>query len=193
MDSVDLIEVGQYDQIKKLVDEAMKAGSDRDLGHDYIIGIEERLTKSTRDTVKTGWDPIDELMDGGLGGGELGVIVAPAGVGKTWMLCAIGAGAIKEGKTVLHYTLELSDNYVGLRYDSIFSGIANQNLKYQKDEVKRKVDEVEGELLIKYYPTKSASVTTLSSHINRIKTLGVDIDMIIVDYADILRLSLIHI
>ena len=67
MDSVDLIEVGQYDQIKKLIDEAMKAGSDRDLGHDYIIGIEERLTKSTRDTVKTGWDPIDEVMDGGLG------------------------------------------------------------------------------------------------------------------------------
>ena len=59
MDSVDLIEVGQYDQIKKLVDEAMKAGSDRDLGHDYIDGIEEGLTKSTRDTVKTGWDPID--------------------------------------------------------------------------------------------------------------------------------------
>ena len=45
MDSVDLLEVGQYDQIKKIVDEAMKAGSDRDLGHVYIEGIEERLTK----------------------------------------------------------------------------------------------------------------------------------------------------
>ena len=65
MDSVDLIEVGQYDQIKKLVDNAMKAGSDRDLGHDYIVGIEERLTQSSRTTVKTGWDPIDEVMDGG--------------------------------------------------------------------------------------------------------------------------------
>ena len=66
MNSVDLIEVGQYDQIKKLVDNAMKAGSDRDLGHDYIIGIEERLTQSSRFTVKTGWDPVDEVMDGGL-------------------------------------------------------------------------------------------------------------------------------
>ena len=86
MDSVDLLEVGQYDEIKKMVDEAMKAGSERDLGHDYIVGIEERLTKSTRDTVKTGWDPIDEVMDGGLGGGELGVVVAPAGIGKTLCL-----------------------------------------------------------------------------------------------------------
>ena len=51
MDSVDLLEHGQYDQIKKIVDEAMKAGSDRDLGHEYIEGIEERLTKSARDTI----------------------------------------------------------------------------------------------------------------------------------------------
>ena len=68
LESVDLLEVGQYDEIKKMVDEAMKAGSERDLGHDYIDGIEERLTKSSRETVKTGWDPIDELMDGGLDG-----------------------------------------------------------------------------------------------------------------------------
>ena len=185
--SVDLLENGNYDDIRKLVNDAMNAGTERNVGHEYVKHFEDRYSDTARITCPTPWDPVNELMSGGLGGGELGVVVAPAGVGKTWMLCAIGAGAVEEGKTVLHYTLELSDNYVGLRYDSIFSGIANQNLKYQKDEVKRKVEEVEGELLIKYYPTKSASVTTLSSHINRIKTLGVDIDMIIVDYADILR------
>ena len=87
MDSVDLLEVGQYDEIKKMVDEAERKGSERDLGHDYIVGIEERLTKSTRDTVKTGWDPIDDLMDGGLGSGELGVVV---GIGKTWCLQSMG-------------------------------------------------------------------------------------------------------
>ena len=129
MDSVDLIEVGQYDQIKKIVDEAMKAGSDRDLGHDYIVGIEERLTKSTRDTVKTGWDPIDEVMDGGLGKGELGVVVAPAGIGKTWCLQNIGANSVKNGLNVVHYTLELNQNYVGLRYDTVFSGVTTSDIK----------------------------------------------------------------
>ena len=187
MDSVDLIEVGQYDQIKKIVDEAMKAGSDRDLGHEYIEGIEERLTKSARDTIKTGWDPVDEVMDGGLGKGELGIVVAPAGIGKTWCLQNIGAAAVKEGLNVVHYTLELNQNYVGLRYDTVFSGITTSSIKYYQDEIKKKISQLKGTLLIKYFPTKSATVQTLSSHLKQIELSGVDIDLVIVDYADILR------
>ena len=187
MDSVNLLEVGQYDQIKKIVDEAMKAGSDRDLGHVYIEGIEERLTKSTRDTIATGWDPIDEVMDGGLGKGELGVVVAPAGIGKTWCLQNIGAAAVKEGLSVVHYTLELNQNYVGLRYDTVFSGITTSSIKYYQDEIKKKISQLKGTLLIKYFPTKSATVQTLSSHLKQIELQGIDIDLVIVDYADILR------
>ena len=187
MDSVDLIEVGQYDQIKKIVDEAMKAGSDRDLGHDYIVGIEERLTKSTRDTVKTGWDPIDEVMDGGLGKGELGVVVAPAGIGKTWCLQNIGANSVKNGLNVVHYTLELNQNYVGLRYDTVFSGVTTSDIKYYQDDVKKKIDALKGTLLIKYFPTKSASVQTLTAHLSQIEIQGVKPDLVLVDYADILK------
>ena len=187
MDSVDLIEVGQYDQIKKIVDNAMKAGSDRDLGHDYIIGIEERLTQSARDTVKTGWDPIDEVMDGGLGAGELGVVVAPAGIGKTWCLQTIASSAVKAGLNVVHYTLELNQNYVGLRYDTVFSGITTSDIKFYQDDVKKKIDALKGTLLIKYFPTKSASVQTLASHLSQIEIQGNKPDLVIVDYADILK------
>ena len=187
MDSVDLLEVGQYDEIKKMVDEAMKAGSERDLGHDYIVGIEERLTKSTRDTVKTGWDPIDEVMDGGLGGGELGVVVAPAGIGKTWCLQSMGASAVKNGLNVVHYTLELNQNYVGLRYDTIFSGVPTANIKFYQDDVKKKIDQLKGTLLIKYFPTKSATVQTLAAHLSQIEIQGSKPDLVLVDYADILK------
>ncbi len=187
MDSVDLIEVGQYDQIKKIVDNAMKAGSDRDLGHDYIDGIEERLTKSTRNTVKTGWDPIDEVMDGGLGAGELGVVVAPAGIGKTWCLQTIASSAVKQGLNVVHYTLELNQNYVGLRYDTVFSGVTTSDIKFYQDDVKKKIDALKGTLLIKYFPTKSASVQTLTSHLSQIEIQGNKPDLVIVDYADILK------
>ena len=187
MDSVDLLEVGQYDEIKKMVDEAMKAGSERDLGHDYIVGIEERLQKSTRDTVKTGWDPIDDLMDGGLGSGELGVVVAPAGIGKTWCLQSMGASAVKQGLNVVHYTLELNQNYVGLRYDTIFSGVPTANIKFYQDDVKKKIDALEGTLLIKYFPTKSATVQTLAAHLSQIEIQGTKPDLILVDYADILK------
>ena len=187
LDSVDLLEVGQYDEIKKMVDEAMKAGSERDLGHDYIDGIEERLTKSSRETVKTGWDPIDELMDGGLASGELGVVVAPAGIGKTWCLQSMGASAVKNGLNVVHYTLELNQNYVGLRYDTIFSGVPTANIKFYQDDVKKKIDQLKGKLLIKYFPTKSATVQTLAAHLSQIDIQGTKPDLVLVDYADILK------
>jgi len=165
----------------------MKAGTPVDIGHDYNVGIEERLTKSTRVTIKTPWDIIDEVMDGGLGEGELGVVVAPAGVGKTWVLQTIAAGAIKRGFTIAHYTLELNETYVGLRYDTIFSGISTQNIKFQKEEVKKIIDSLKGRMIIKSYPTRAASVNTISAHLKQLELKNIIPDMVIVDYADILK------
>ena len=127
------------------------------------------------------------MADGGLGSGELGVMVAPAGIGKSWALANVGANAVKAGKTVLHYTLELNQAYVGLRYDSIFTGIAAQDLKYNLDEVKKRLKQIPGELIIKYYPTKAAGVMSLAAHIEKCKMQGKKPDMVIVDYADLLR------
>ena len=186
--SVDIMESnGDYELIKKLVDDALNAGTERNIGHEYIEHVEDRYSETARSTVSTGWEVIDELTQGGLGGGELGVIVAPAGVGKTWVLAAIGGNAMKTGKHIVHYSLELNEAYVGLRYDSIFTGIANQNLKFHKDDVISEMDKLKGDLVIKYYPTKSASVNTLSAHLKRITTLGTQVDMVVVDYADILK------
>ena len=186
--SVDILESnGDYEQIKRLVDDALNAGTERNIGHEYIEHIEDRYSETARITVPTGWDVIDDLTQGGLGAGELGVIVAPAGVGKTWVLAAIGANSMKRGRHIVHYSLELNEAYVGLRYDSIFTGIANQNLKYHKDDVQSEMDKLKGDLVIKYYPTKSASVNTLSAHLKRLTTLGTKIDMVVVDYADILK------
>ena len=186
LESVDLLENKDYDGIKSIIDEAMKAGTSRDLGHDYITSLETRLEESARSTVKTPWDVIDDIMDGGLGEGELGVIVAPAGIGKSWTLQAIGAGALRENKTVVHYTLELNENYVGLRYDSIFSGVTTANIKYHKEEVKKKIEKLPGRLLIKYFPTKAATVQTLGAHLKQIELSGTKPDIVLVDYADIL-------
>ena len=186
LNSVELLENKDYDGIKSIIDEAMKAGSTRDLGHDYLVSLEDRLTQSARITVKTPWDIVNEIIDGGLGVGELGVVVAPAGIGKSWTLQCIGAGALRDGKTVVHYTLELNENYVGLRYDSIFSGVTTANIKYYKEDVKSKLEKLPGKLLIKYFPTKSASVQTISAHLKQIELSGVKPDLVIVDYADIL-------
>ena len=73
--------------------------------------------------------------NGGLGGGELGVLVAPAGIGKTWCLQSLASHLVKQGKTVVHYTLELNEAYVGLRYDTVFSGTPTANIKFYQDDV----------------------------------------------------------
>ena len=186
LESVDMLENKNYDGIKSIIDEAMKAGTTRDLGHDYIPSLETRLSESARITVKTPWDVINDIIDGGLGAGELGVIVAPAGIGKSWTLQALGSDVVKSGKTVVHYSLELNENYVGLRYDSIFSGVTTSNIKYHKEEVEKRISKLPGKLLIKYFPTKAASVQTIGAHLKQIELSGVDIDVVIVDYADIL-------
>ena len=186
LESVELLENKNYDGIKSIIDDAMKAGTTRDLGHDYVPSLEARLEESARITVKTPWDVINDITDGGLGPGELGVVVAPAGIGKSWTLQALGSEVIKKGKTVVHYSLELNENYVGLRYDSIFSGVTTANIKYHKEDVQKKISKLPGKLLIKYFPTKAASVQTLGSHLKQIELSGIDVDMVIVDYADIL-------
>mgnify|MGYP003633906336 FL=1 len=178
---------GNTDEIKSLIDSAMQAGVERNLGHDYLVDIEERYSDTARITSPTPWDIINELMQGGLGAGELGVVVAPAGIGKSWVLSAMGAYAISQGLNVVHYTLELNEAYVGLRYDSIFSGVESQNLKYHKEEVIEKLDKLEGSLTIKYYPTKACTVNTLSAHLKKVTTFGTKVDMVLVDYADIMK------
>ena len=189
MESVDHLKSGQYDKIKHVVDVAMKAGMERNIGHEYMVDIEKRMSQMARKTVKTNWTEVDSIMDGGLAGGELGIITACAGSGKSWVLAKMGAEAMKQGKNVLHYTLELNENYVGLRYDACFTGIDFQNIRNNIDIVKKKIAGVPGKLIIKYYPIKTVSAHSLKLHAERIQTLGTKVDMIIVDYADILRPS----
>ncbi len=187
IESVELLKVNDFDRIKGKIDGALKAGTERNVGHEYKDDIEERYKDSVRNVVKTGWDVIDDIADGGLGKGELGVFVAPAGIGKSWALVNVGANAAKAGLNVIHYTLELNEAYVGLRYDSVFTGISAQDLKYSIDEVKKLVGKMDGNLIIKQYPTKSASVSSIGAHIEKCKMQGMKPDMVIVDYADLLR------
>lgn len=187
MDSVELIRNGEYDKISHIVQDALKAGMERNVGHDYMVDIENRMSQMARKTLKTNWEVIDSIMDGGLASGELGVVTACAGAGKSWVLAKLGTEAMKQGKNVLHVTLELNENYVGLRYDACFTGIDFQNIRNNVDIVKQKISQVPGKLIIKYFPIKTVSAHTLKVHAERIQMLGTKIDMMIVDYADILR------
>jgi replicative DNA helicase len=187
LESVDHLKTGNYEQVKTLVDNAMKAGMERNIGHEYMVDVEKRMSVMARNTIKTNWTEIDTIMDGGLAAGELGIVTACAGAGKSWVLAKLGAEAMKQGKNVVHITLELNENYVGLRYDSCFTGIDFQNIRNNVDIVRQKIEKVPGKLFIKYFPIKTVSAHHLKMHTERVMMLGTKVDMIVVDYADILR------
>lgn len=106
---------------------------------------------------------------------------------NSWILQSIGANALKAGYNVAHYTLELNESYTALRYDSLITGISLDKLSLHQDIIKERLALIEGKLIIKYFPTKSISLLGLSSHLNKLKSLGQLPDIVIVDYADLLR------
>lgn len=187
LESVNLIKIGDYDKIKLLVDNALKIGINNDIGLNYFENIEDRYEEKIRNVVPTPWPAINNIMKGGLAGGELGVFVAGSGAGKSFMLCALGTAALKLGLTVIHYTLELSESSTGLRYDSMLSGISLDKLPTYKQEVKNKLNKVSGKLYIKEYPTKSISLIGLKAHYNKLKALDIHPDLILLDYGDLLK------
>jgi hypothetical protein len=93
---------------------------------------------------------------------------------------------VRQGLSVVHYTMELSEHYVGARYDTVFTGIPSVELKDKKEEVKGKIKNLRGKLLIKYFPPKGVTVKKLQTHIEKMITLDNKPDVIIVDYADLL-------
>ena len=190
--SVDLIQKSSFEEVSTLINEAIRLGADNNFGYDYKADFEKRFEIVARRPMSTGWKYVDDLCGGGLGRGELGVVIAPTGTGKSMALVHLGAEALKLNKTVIHYTLELQDTVIASRYDSCITGVHLSDLHNFKDEIYEKVQEIEGNLIVKGYPTKSASTNTIKTHLGRMKQRGVDVDMIIVDYADLLKPNTSH-
>jgi replicative DNA helicase len=185
--SVDFLQAGRYGDIKGLIDAAMKAGQPRNIGHDWKKDVDIRLSGKARKTVATGWEVIDLLIGGGLASGELGVIAAPSGIGKSWALATIGANAAREGKRVVYYTMELNENYVGLRYDTIFTGIESGEIVNNPTMVQGAIGSIAGEIIIKYYPPSCITVHTIRAHLENLISNKMKPDLILIDYADLMK------
>jgi len=186
LNSVDLLKAGDYDSIKYMIESAMKAGQDKNIGHEYKKDTESRYREDHRKIVPTPWEPINELVQGGLGNGDLGLIFGNPGGGKSWCLVALGGHAVKMGYNVIHYTLELSEAYTGRRYDAFFTGMPVDQLEKHKENVETLTAELPGELIIREYPMGKTTINTIESHIKKVIDLGIQPDLILIDYIDLL-------
>ena len=186
LQSVDLLKGGDYESIRSLINNAIKAGQDKNIGHEYIKDVESRYRKDSRKTIPTPWDKINQLLQGGLGNGDFGLIFGNPGGGKSWSLVALGGHAIKLGYNVLHYTLELGEQYVGRRYDAYFSNIGVDKIQKHKAKIEEIMENIKGNLIIKEFPTGKATMSTIESHIQKVKDTGINPDLILIDYVDLL-------
>ncbi|MDB4549301.1 AAA family ATPase [bacterium] len=186
MSSVDLLKGGDFDGIRFLIDNALKAGEDKNLGHEYNKDIEERYRENSRETVPTPWERINGLLQKGLGNGDFGLIFGSPGGGKSWSLVSLGGHAVRLGYNVLHYTLELGEDYVGKRYDAFFTKIPVDKIDSFKSKVEEIIPQLPGQLVIKEFPTGRATISTIESHINKCSGMGIKPDLIIIDYVDLL-------
>jgi len=191
--SVDLLETEKYEKIVDLIKNAITAGNSNTPGLDLFSDVDARYSETFRKTVATGVMELDQrkILNGGLGAGELGVVIAPTGAGKTHVLVHLGAQALKQCKNVLYYSYELNERAIGVRFDSHLLEINSTDCYEQRERIKKFYEENSenlGRLKVKYYPTGSATVNTIRSHVEK---LGVQEkfrpDLIIIDYAGIMR------
>ncbi len=185
--SASLLKTSSFEEIEKVIKEALVLGTDNNFGHDFRKDLLKRFELISRDPSSTGWPRMDEIVKGGLGKSELGVVVAPTGAGKSMVLVHLASQALMAGKTVVYYTLELKDTVVGTRFDCCITNVPLQEHRMRQKEIVNKIKDIEGTLIIKEYPTKSASTQTLKNHIEKLRKRGIEPDMVLVDYADLLR------
>ena len=190
--SVELISSDNFESVISLMKEAVSIGMPNTVGHDFFEDIEARFQKIDRCVCPTGIPELDakDILAGGLGRGEIGVVTANTGVGKSHFLVQMGANAMRHGKNVLHYTFELTEQAVGIRYDSNLCNIPSSDVvdhKKQVTEFYEKNNDDLGRLIIKEYPTGAASVTTIRNHIEKLALRNFKPSLILIDYADIMR------
>ena len=186
LNSVDLLKAGDFEGIKFLVESALKAGNDKNVGHEYNKDIESRFREDSRITIATPWNKVNDILQGGLGNGDFGLIFGNPGGGKSWSLVALGGYAVRMGFNVLHYTLELGEQYVGRRYDAFFSNIPVDRVLQNREKIEEILPQLPGQLIIKEFPTGRATISTIESHIRKVEDLGTKADLIIIDYVDLL-------
>lgn len=188
--STELILANNYDSVLDIMKKALVAGEESSYGHDFEEDREARFNDIKRDPVPTGIPELDhkDVLNGGLGRGELGIFVAAPSVGKSHWLVQLGAAALKAGFNVLHYSLEMGEAEVGRRYDGWFTGLNNRDIITNREKVNKwyqENGESLGRLIIKEYPSSTVTTHTLRAHISKLMTKkNFYPDLLIVDYAD---------
>jgi replicative DNA helicase len=178
----------KYEECAEIMKEALSVGAEKDDGTSISEGWDTVLEEDFRHPIPTGISGIDELTDGGLSRGELGVVLAPYGVGKTTILTKIANTAYNVGSNVLQIVFEDIPDVIKRKHASCWSGIELNQLSNDKkgviEVIKEKTDGRENDLIIRKFPSEGITVNHIKSYVRHLISTGFKPDMIILDYID---------
>jgi len=200
INSIDLLKQKKFGKIEEQIRQALSVSRDVDLGTDYFGDVEERYKRLSSTHVnaqfRTPFETINQELEGGLAPKELAMVVAPPGVGKSLFLANQAARSVMDGKDVLYVSLEMSEDRVAQRLDSIFTRIKQPQLK---DGVKMLNDRLRqmqeaapnmGRLKIKEFPTKRLTIAGFRAYLNQLRNYeDFTPDIIVIDYLELMTNS----
>ena len=177
-----------YDHLEEMVREALQVGEVDTGTSDVFSNLDVVLDDDYRHPIPMGVPGIDNLMKGGLAKGEIGVILAPTGVGKTTFLTKISNHAFNLGYNVLQIFFEDNPKIIQRKHFTLWTGIAPDNLSNHKDEVMAKVRDIKentkNSLTLKKLPSDTMTMNQIKNQVRKMMAEGTKIDMIVVDYID---------
>jgi len=191
LDSADMLEKGDYGQVEDKIKKAVQIGLQKDMGTDYFLDPRARLMKikDKNGQLSTGWKSVDDKLFGGMNRGELNIFAGGSGAGKSLFLANLGVNWALQGLNVVYLTLELSEELVSMRVDSMMTGIPTRDVFKNLDDVEMKVKMIgkkSGTFQVKYMPS-GKTANDLRSYLKEYEIkLDRKVDVLLVDYLDLL-------
>ena len=177
-----------YNEIEKIIQKALQIGTTNSVSRNVFFDIEGALEKDSRVPIPTGVVGLDNLLRGGLGIGELGVILAPTGIGKSTLATIFANSAFNVGHNVLQIFFEDNENAILRKHYTIWSGVPSHEQPNQKDLViplvKERQHGKKNELRLLKLPGADVTVSQIRSYIRKEISGGFNPDLVIIDYVD---------
>jgi len=181
-------EFENYDALEEMVSKALQVGEVDKGTEDVFFNLDEVLNDDFRHPVPIGIPSIDKLLKGGLAKGEIGVILAPTGVGKSTLLTKIANNAYNLGYNVLQIFFEDNPKIIQRKHFTLWTGVAPDNLATNKEEVMNKVNEIRekmtNKLILKKLPSDTLTLLQIKNQVRKMIAEGTKIDVILLDYID---------
>lgn len=195
-----------WDKSYHILRTAMNTNRNLDPGHDYFLGLHERYERMAEEAQQSddlfilGHVDIDSnIRGGGYNKGEMILMAAPSGVGKSvWLTCVAARNALRK-KRILYVTLELSEDRVAERFDSILTGCDINCLYDQKQDVFERLKTISSEwedarnrIVVKFFPGRTLDIDMLRGYLAQLKFFGFVPDMVVVDYIGEMKVNSIN-